>query len=46
MKQKTSWKRVIYIIGVVALIIGAIDPTEGSLLIAPGSLLISYQLSC
>lgn len=41
MNEKTKWTRIIYIIGIVALIIGALDPLEGSVLIAAGSALIA-----
>ena len=40
MKEKIKWTRVIYIIGVIALIIGVIDPLEGSVVIATGSALV------
>ena len=40
MKEKVKWTRIIYIIGVIALIIGALDPLEGSVIIAAGSVLI------
>ena len=43
MKEKTKWTRIIYIIGVVALIIGAIDPLEGSVLIVAGSVLLALS---
>jgi multisubunit Na+/H+ antiporter MnhB subunit len=43
MKGKINWIRIIYIIGVIALIIGAIDPLEGSVVIAGGSVLISFS---
>ena len=39
--KKIKWTRVIYITGVVALIIGLIDPLEGSIVIAAGSVLIA-----
>ena len=39
--KKIKWTRVIYITGVVALIIGVIDPLEGSIIIAAGSVLIA-----
>jgi hypothetical protein len=39
MKNKPKWTRIVYIIGVIALIIGAIDPLEGSVVIAAGSVL-------
>ena len=37
MKEKIKWTRIIFIMGVIALIIGAIDPLEGSIVIAAGS---------
>lgn len=43
MKAKPNWKRIIYIIGVICLIIGAIDPLEGSVIIVAGSLLIALS---
>ena len=43
MKKKTNWKRVIYIIGVIALIIGVIDPLEGSVVLAIGCTLIALS---
>jgi hypothetical protein len=43
MKEKIKWTRVIYIIGVVALIIGTIDPLEGSVVLAAGSALIALS---
>jgi len=41
MKEKINWIRIIYITGVIALIIGAIDPLEGSVVIAAGILLLT-----
>jgi multisubunit Na+/H+ antiporter MnhB subunit len=41
MKEKINWVHILYIIGVVILIIGAIDPLEGSVVIASGSLLVA-----
>ncbi len=43
MKNKLSWTRIIYITGVIALIIGAIDPLEGSIVIAAGSALLALS---
>lgn len=43
MKEKTNWKRVIYIAGIVALIAGALDPLEGSVIIGIGSLLLAIS---
>lgn len=42
MNKKINWPRIIYIIGIVALIIGAIDPLEGSVIIAGGSILLAF----
>ena len=39
--KKIKWTRVIYLTGAVALIIGVIDPLEGSVIIAAGSVLIT-----
>jgi len=41
MKEKINRTRIIYITGVIALIIGAIDPLEGSVVIAAGILLLT-----
>jgi len=43
MKQKTNWIRIFYIMGVVALIVGAIDPLEGSVVIAGGSAVLAVS---
>ena len=43
MKNKAKWTRIIYIIGVIALIIGAIDPLEGSVVIIAGSALLALS---
>jgi hypothetical protein len=43
MKEQTKWKRIIYTIGVVALIIGILDPLEGSVVLAAGSALIALS---
>lgn len=41
MKNKEKWTRIVYVAGVLALIIGAIDPLEGSVVIIAGSALIA-----
>jgi hypothetical protein len=41
MKKKTTWTRLVFILGVIALIIGVIDPLEGSVIIVAGSVLIA-----
>jgi multisubunit Na+/H+ antiporter MnhB subunit len=43
MKEKPKWTRVIYIIGVIALIIGVLDPLEGSVVLAVGCALIALS---
>lgn len=43
MKKKIKWTRVIYIIGVIALIIGVLDPLEGSVVITSGSALVALS---
>jgi len=43
MKEKTNWKKIAFITGVVALIAGAFDPLEGSVVIAAGSGLIALS---
>ncbi len=39
--QKIKWTRVLYYTGVTGLIIGILDPLEGSIVIAAGSLIIT-----
>ena len=43
MKKNIKWTRIIYIIGIVALIAGVLDPLEGSVVIAAGSLLVTLS---
>ena len=43
MKEKAKWTRIMYIIGMIALIIGSFDPLEGSVVIAAGSVLIALS---
>ena len=43
MKEKISWTRIFYIIGIIALIIGALDPMEGSVVIVAGSAAITFS---
>lgn len=37
MKARTRWSHVLVIVGLIGMLIGAIDPLEGSLIILPGS---------
>ncbi|MDZ7614063.1 MAG: hypothetical protein U5K51_10515 [Flavobacteriaceae bacterium] len=43
-KIKIKWTRVIYITGIIALLIGVLDPLEGSLVIVFGS--TTYSTRC
>jgi hypothetical protein len=43
MQGKANWTRIAYVIGVIALILGAIDPMEGSVIIALGGMLIALS---
>ena len=43
MKDKLKWTRIIYITGVISIIIGALDPLEGSILIMIGSALLALS---
>ncbi|MDZ7604082.1 MAG: hypothetical protein U5K79_00515 [Cyclobacteriaceae bacterium] len=44
MKEKTKLTCILYIIGVVAMIIGALDPMEGSVIILGGNVLLVISL--
>ncbi len=41
MPATTSWPRVLLIVGLTGMLLGAIDPLEGSLIILPGSGLVA-----
>ena len=43
MNDKRKWIRIIYILGIISLIAGALDPLEGSVIIAVGSALIALS---
>jgi len=43
MKEKAKWTSVIYVIGIIALAIGILDPLEGSVVIAVGSTLVALS---
>jgi hypothetical protein len=43
MSEKPKWIRYVFIIGVIATIGGAIDPLEGSIAIAAGSILLAIS---
>lgn len=40
MEKKPKWIRVVYLLGVITIIAGIIDPLEGSILVSAGILLI------
>ncbi len=42
MKKEAKWVNILYTIGVVAIILGAIDPLEGSVIILAGISLIAF----
>ena len=44
MNVKPKWIRYIFIVGVIATIVGAVDPMEGSVVIAAGSILLAFPL--
>jgi len=41
MDARNLWSRILIIVGGIAMLVGAIDPMEGSLLILPGSGLVA-----
>lgn len=43
MQPRRIWTRYLYIFGVIALIIGVIDPLEGSILISLGSISLAFS---
>lgn len=42
MKIETKWIKVIYNLGIITVLLGAIDPLEGSIIIVAGSLLLAF----
>lgn len=43
MNSKRNWTRYTFIFGVIALILGVVDPLEGSVLISIGSILLALS---
>ena len=41
MDKRKLWSRVLVVAGLAAMLVGAIDPLEGSLVILPGSVLVT-----
>ncbi len=42
MKKEAKWINILYNLGVVAIVLGAIDPLEGSVVILAGSSLVAF----
>ncbi|MBB3185925.1 hypothetical protein [Microbacter margulisiae] len=40
MKTSEKWRRILFVVGIIALFFGAVDPLEGSVVIVAGSLFI------
>jgi hypothetical protein len=43
MKQQANWKHMMYFIGIIAFLLGVLDPLEGSVVITLGSLLLALS---
>ncbi|MDI1354873.1 MAG: hypothetical protein PSX36_08145 [bacterium] len=43
MKNPPNWKHILYVIGVIAFALGALDPLEGSVVVVIGSVLIALS---
>jgi len=41
MDKRNRWSRVLVIVGLIVMLLGAIDPLEGSFVILPGSVLVT-----
>lgn len=41
MKEKAKWTRIVFITGIILLVIGALDPLEGSIIITLGSAFVA-----
>jgi len=41
MDTRARWSRILCIVGMVAMVIGCVDPLEGSVLIVPGTALVA-----
>jgi hypothetical protein len=44
MKTRLLWSRILKVVGGVAMVLGTVDPLEGSLLILPGSGLVALGM--
>ena len=40
------WSRILVVVGLVAMVIGALDPLEGALVILPGTGLVARPTAC
>jgi hypothetical protein len=43
MKRKINWIQIVFVVGIIAIIVGVIDALEGSVIIALGNILIVYS---
>jgi len=43
MNDKSKWTHVIYIMGIIAQLVGILDPLEGSVVVAAGSILVAIS---
>ena len=43
MKTKTNWKKLLFLIGMIAMIAGVLDPLEGSMAIGAGIVLVTVM---
>ena len=43
MKARSVWSKILVIVGLIAMLVGAIDPLEGSLIILPGSGMVALS---
>ncbi len=44
MSSRTSWSRTLVVVGALVMVLGTVDPLEGSLLIVPGSGLVALGM--
>jgi hypothetical protein len=44
MNTRTLWSRILKVVGGIAMVLGTLDPMEGSLLILPGSGLVALGM--
>jgi len=42
MPTRWKWSRILVVVGLIATVVGAVDPLEGSLVILPGTALVAF----